>query len=279
MTHQPAEDLTAPRPGSAPHADDTQHDTRHDTARDPQIGARADDAPRKKLLDLSLSQLLAGSMAAATAAALGSRLGVAGTITGAAVLSIVSAIAANVYTNSMARARDAVVVVRSRRLADGRVVQVATEKVATPRDAAREGSWWQRLDRATTRRLLLMAAAVFAIAAVVITVLQLTTGAQVTGTDIGTRTSVSRVPSPGSSPGGVVPTHSDATSPVSTPTTSEPATAPTTSQPVTTPDGPPVTTDPATPAPSVTAPGPAPASTAPSEAATPPEAAPAPTAP
>jgi len=277
MTHQPAEDLTAPRPGSAPDADDTQHDATRDTPRDPQGGARADGEPRKKLLDLSLSQLLAGSMAAATAAALGSRLGVAGTITGAAVLSIVSAIAANVYTKSMARARDAVVVVRSRRLADGSVVQVATEKVATPRDVAREGSWWQRLDRATTRRLLLMAAAVFAIAAVVITVLQLTTGAQVTGTDIGTRTSVSRVPSPGSSPGGSVPTHSGATSPATTAPTSAPATAPTTtSQPVTTPDGPLVTTDPATPAPSVTAPGPAPASTAPSEAATAPQAAPAP---
>ncbi|WP_374969669.1 hypothetical protein [Terrabacter sp. BE26] len=270
MTHQPADDLTAPRPGSAPDA----HDAQHDTPRDPQSDARADEGPRKKLLDLSLNQLLAGSMAAATAAALGSRLGVAGTITGAAVLSIVSAIAANVYTNSMARARDAVVVVRSRRLADGRVVQVATEKVATPRDDAREGSWRQRLDKATVRRLLLMAGAVFAIAAVVITVLQLTTGAQVTGTDIGTRTSVSNVPSPGSPHGGRVPTHSGQT-PVTTPPTSEPATGPTTtSQPATTPDTPLGTTGPDTPAPSVTSPGAAPASTPPSQAATAPEVAP-----
>ena len=51
---------------------------------------------RAKVLDLSLTQLLGGSAAAATAAA-GSRLGVVGTIAGAAVLSLVSAIAASLY--------------------------------------------------------------------------------------------------------------------------------------------------------------------------------------
>ena len=67
-----------------------RHPTRLRTGR-----AREPDArPRAKLLDLSLTQLLGGSMAAATAAALGSRLGVVGTIAGAAVLSVVSAIAA-----------------------------------------------------------------------------------------------------------------------------------------------------------------------------------------
>ena len=71
-------------------------------------------------------------MAAATAAALGSRLGVVGTIAGAAVLSVVSAIAASLYTTSMARAKDAVVLVRSRRGADGVQVEVVRER------------WWRR---------------------------------------------------------------------------------------------------------------------------------------
>jgi hypothetical protein len=70
---------------------------------------------RAKVLDLSLTQLLGGSAAAATAAALGSRLGVVGTIAGAAVLSLISAVAASLYTASMTHARDAVVLVRTRR--------------------------------------------------------------------------------------------------------------------------------------------------------------------
>ena len=57
------------------------------TAKRADIADTADGAePRSKLFDLSLTQLLGGSMAAATAAALGSRLGVVGTIAGAAVL-------------------------------------------------------------------------------------------------------------------------------------------------------------------------------------------------
>ncbi|MGO4604236.1 hypothetical protein [Terrabacter sp. 2YAF2] len=134
-----------------------------------------------KLLDLSLTQLLGGSMAAATAAALGSRLGVVGTIAGAAVLSVVSAIAAHVYTTSMARAKDAVVLVRSRRGADTLQMEVVRER------------WWRRADRTTTRRVLATTAAVFAVAAAFLTGLQLATGAQVTGTTLGGRASAGAV--------------------------------------------------------------------------------------
>ena len=62
-------------------------------------------APRAKLLDLSLTQLTAGSFAAATAAFLGSRVGWVGTITGAALGSVVSAVASSLYTASMTRAK------------------------------------------------------------------------------------------------------------------------------------------------------------------------------
>lgn len=166
MTRQSTDDLPDTRP-PAPVDADTGPAAESAPDRDP------DGRPRAKLLDLSLTQLVGGSMAAATAAALGSRLGVVGTIAGAAVLSIVSAIAASLYTNSMARAKDAVVLVRSR---SGGVVLA-------------DQGWWKRPDRATTRRVLATTAAVFLIAAAFLAGLQLATGARVTGTDLGGRAS------------------------------------------------------------------------------------------
>ena len=139
---------------------------------------------RAKVLDLSLTQLLGGSAAAATAAALGSRLGVVVTIAGAAVLSLVSAVAASLYTASMTRARDAVVLVRSRRGDLEEVPLAAVEPHVAPSSLSPQ-TWWRRPDRATTRRVLATTGAVFAIAAAFLTGLQLATGAQVTGTSIG----------------------------------------------------------------------------------------------
>jgi hypothetical protein len=60
------------------------------------------DAPK---MELSLTQVLGGSLAAATAAALGSRLGVVGTITGAALVSVVASVAGAVYTASLRRTK------------------------------------------------------------------------------------------------------------------------------------------------------------------------------
>ncbi|GAA2151475.1 hypothetical protein FHX52_0534 [Humibacillus xanthopallidus] len=154
---------------------------------------------RAKVLDLSLTQLLGGSAAAATAAALGSRLGVVGTIAGAAVLSLISAVAASLYTASMTRARDAVVLVRSRRGDLEEVPLYAVEPPEIDTDVAvgpaadphppRSPAWWRRVDRASTRRVLVTTGALFAIAAAFLTGLQLATGAQVTGTSIGGRVS------------------------------------------------------------------------------------------
>ncbi|MGO4597754.1 hypothetical protein [Terrabacter sp. 2RAF25] len=143
-------------------------------------GAESGTESRSKLLDLSLTQLLGGSMAAATAAALGSRLGVVGTIAGAAVLSVVSAIAGTIYTNSMARAREVVVLVRSRR-----DVALGRPGLTLP---ARVRQGWTRPDRATARRALATTGAVFALAAAFLAGLQLATGAPVTGTNLGGRT-------------------------------------------------------------------------------------------
>lgn len=119
-------------------------------------------------------------MAAATAAALGSRLGVVGTIAGAAVLSVVSAIAGSLYTNSMSRARDVVLLLRSRR--------DSTAGRPAPAVPVRVGRGWCRPDLAARRRTLATAGAVFALAAAFLAGLQLATGAPVTGTDLGGRT-------------------------------------------------------------------------------------------
>ncbi len=56
---------------------------------------------RKTFLDLSMTQLVGSSLAAATAAFLGSRVGLVGTIVGAAVASVVSAVAGAAYTASL----------------------------------------------------------------------------------------------------------------------------------------------------------------------------------
>lgn len=130
------------------------------------------ETPRAKLLDLSVTQLIGGSMAAATAAALGSRLGVVGTIAGAAVGSVVTATAASLYTGSMARAREVLVATR----AMGRVPTTVTRP-----------EWWRLPDRAGTRRLLATTGVVFLVAAGFLAGLQLATGTSVTGTSIGTR--------------------------------------------------------------------------------------------
>lgn len=73
---------------------------------------------------LSLPQIMAGALAAATAAILGSFLGVIGTIGGAAAASVISTVGAALYQRSLERTRDAV---KSRLV----VNQVAGSKIAT----------------------------------------------------------------------------------------------------------------------------------------------------
>lgn len=58
-------------------------------------------APPRPLFGLSLTQVVGGSLAAASGAALVSGLGVAGTIVGAATISAVSAVGGAVYTQSL----------------------------------------------------------------------------------------------------------------------------------------------------------------------------------
>lgn len=141
-------------------------------------------AHRATLLDLSPTQLVAGSMAAATAAALGSRLGLVGTITGAAVGSVVSAVAANIYTTSMVRAREA--------------LRWQRPPLRDRRSPLRNGpapapSAGLNVGVRPARSLLAAAAVLFAVATAFLTGLQLATGTDVTGTSMGTRQTTSEL--------------------------------------------------------------------------------------
>lgn len=115
-------------------------------------------APEPPRLDLSLSQILGGSLAAATAAALGSQLGVVGTITGAAVVSLVASVAGAVYTASLKRTH---------------------LRVTSALGTVRSGG--ERRLGAPARRVLAGAAVVFALAAAGVTLTEVMTGASLNG--------------------------------------------------------------------------------------------------
>jgi hypothetical protein len=70
---------------------------------------------KKSWLDLSLTQVVGGALAAMTAAALGSRFSVAGTVVGAALASVIAAVAGAFYTASLRRTHKTVRVVLSGR--------------------------------------------------------------------------------------------------------------------------------------------------------------------
>jgi hypothetical protein len=151
--------------------------------------------PRAKLLDLSLTQIIASSLAAATAAALGSRLGVVGTITGAAVGSVISAVAASVYVTSMTRARSVLQCQKvSTRLNASSAQEVPLALLPdtsgaqnVPTSLSPLSSSAQKVPRRLGQRWLGSAAVVFALATAFLLGIQLASGTDVTGTSIGTR--------------------------------------------------------------------------------------------
>lgn len=148
---------------------------------DPERAALAEQARpvRRIQLDLSPAHVAGGSLAAATAAALSSSLGVAGTIAGAAVISLVTAIAGALYTQSLrgtrARMRAATAQVAVRRTARARD---RTHGPATGRAPSRIGL--------RPRRVLAGALAVFTLAITAITGYELLTGGSLSGESAGT---------------------------------------------------------------------------------------------
>ncbi len=91
--------------------------TPQETQDRPEAGQESAQKPR---IEFNFGRLAAGALAAVTAAALGSRLGVAGTLVGTAVISLVSGAASVLYQRSLERTRS-VVVSTKQRIADNGV--------------------------------------------------------------------------------------------------------------------------------------------------------------
>ncbi|HEY4024197.1 MAG TPA: hypothetical protein VGM75_36315, partial [Pseudonocardiaceae bacterium] len=98
----------------------------------------------KRQGQVRLSQLLATALAAVTAAFLGSRLGVAGTVAGAGVASVVSTIGTALYQNSLERTTRAARKVRSHVVArNGKRIEPVEPPTRTVDQPATEviGAW------------------------------------------------------------------------------------------------------------------------------------------
>jgi len=236
-----------------------------------------DETKRKPFLDLSATQLIGGSLAAATAAALGSRLGVVGTIVGAALVSVVSAVAGALYTQSLRRTQE---LIRAREMlgARERLAKVgAVARRPTLRDdphpdtqeieAAVEDATPSIWSRVTWKGVAATAGILFVITALVITGTELLTGQSLDGrsrttvTDVlkggGSSGTSDNVPpttqTPTTDPSGgtsVVPTTEPSTDPTTDPL-SDPSAVPTVPEPTPTPTGVPSTST--TPSPSAAA--------------------------
>jgi hypothetical protein len=147
--------------------------------------------PKAKKIDLSLSQTLGGALAAMTAATIGSRLGVAGTIVGAALASIIAGVATTLYTASLRTTREKVQTVWSGRIAGTNTpasVDLTTEQANT----AEQAPVWEPTEAAAPaaprprrelpwKRMVVGALAVFAIAAVALTGFELLSGSALSG--------------------------------------------------------------------------------------------------
>jgi len=177
---------------------------------------------KKKVFDLSLTQVAGGALAAMTAAALGSTLGVAGTIVGAALASVVAGVAGSLYTASLRTGREKVRTVFRGPSSDAASappapVDPTTTYPASTFSASTYGApsleetqiipAWDPLPLETPsrnkrarapfpwRRAVAVSLAVFALAAVLITGYERVSGQPLSG---GTGTTVSRVGNDGS---------------------------------------------------------------------------------
>ncbi len=196
-----------------------------------------------------MAQVVGGSLAAATAAALSSRLGVAGTIAGAAVISMVTAVASALYTQSLRRTHTRV----------RAVTQVARSRISAG-DVAPEAETVRPRARIQLRprRLIAGVAVIFALAIAGITGFELLTGQPLSGGGGGT--TLGEIADAGSDagsggnevPAGVAPTPSSV--PTGVPSSTPPPTDPTTTSPTPT-DPTPTSPDPTTTPPGPTPPG------------------------
>ena len=151
--------------------------------------------PAKPRIELSLTQILGGALAAMTAAYLGSRLSVAGTVVGAALASVVAAVASSVYTASLRSTRARVQTVWQGRVAgsplpasielvEGRDGADSTAALAQPSAPAGDLATPPPPGRSVSWKSVAGAAlAAFALAGVALTGVELATGSSLSGGD------------------------------------------------------------------------------------------------
>ncbi|HEV2927944.1 MAG TPA: hypothetical protein VGW74_04560 [Propionibacteriaceae bacterium] len=149
----------------------------------------------KSWLDLSLTQVMGGALAAMTAAALGSRFSVAGTVVGAALASVIAALATALYTASLRRTGETVRAVLGGRPTDAARIESPSGQAqpVSGVSAAVAPRWLPSLEgtvdrsaRASRRRALILksvvgAAATFALAAGAVTMYEALSGHALSG--------------------------------------------------------------------------------------------------
>jgi hypothetical protein len=151
-----------------------------------------DRQPAAPKLDLSLTQILGGALAAMTAAFLGSRLSLAGTVVGAALASVVAAVAGNLYTVSLQTTREKVRTVWQGKVGEPELA-AAAEQLSRPLPQAQPTGPARRVRWSS---VLLGALATFALAAAVLTGLELASGQALSGGDGTTITEVAKNSAP-----------------------------------------------------------------------------------
>jgi hypothetical protein len=157
---------------------------------------RGEKKSKKNGLDISVTQIVGGALAAMTAAALGAQLSVAGTVVGAALASIITAVAGALYAASIRRTGDKVKTVfwtkepneadeptvmeivsdREGHIAGQRSHLVSPEPESVP-------SFRRRRPKLNWKRIVVVALAAFGIAAVSLTAVELVTGHALSGGD------------------------------------------------------------------------------------------------
>lgn len=206
---------------------------------------------------IRISQVLAGALAAVTAALLGSTMGVAGTVVGAGLASVVSTVGGAIYLRSIQRTRQSVQVVRAKVV--GRSTVLVTEE--KPEDTA-EADDQPEPARRRPRWPALVAGSVlaFALGMLAVTGVEWVTGGPLSGGTGTTFGSIVEQHRAGGSNDDQVPVDEKSTPPSSTTTTTDQreSTTGTTSVPPTTP---PTTTSTGSTAPTTTTTSPTPTTT------------------
>ena len=157
-------------------------------------GSQAGDKQSKaKALDLSVPQVLGGALAAMTAAALGAQLSVAGTLVGAALASIIAAVAGSLYTASIRRTREKVKTVfwtgQPNEVDEPTVIDIVADNeghitgqrshLVEPEPSGEPSP--PRRPKLNWKRIAVAALAAFGIAAVALTTFELVTGHALSG--------------------------------------------------------------------------------------------------